>query len=150
MTTPAQPSFLYRSLRILFPAVMLLWCSTASAQVPDYIMKSSDDAFVVEVYHSGTRVKITLQFTDSSQYNYVTIERSIDPVVHFSQCKYLAPDKAKDSKRIYHLEDAYPLSTSQDLFYRIKTVSAEGVTRVYPPVRLPAGTPETKETVKKQ
>ncbi len=148
MTTLAQHSTLRARLRIFLPALLLLLCLVGTAQVPDYIMKSSDDAFVVEVYHSGTRVKITLQFTDSSQYSYVTIERSIDPVIHFSQCKYLTPEKGKDGKRVYHLEDAYPLSTSQDMFYRIKTVSAEGVTRVYPPVRLPAG--EATETVKKQ
>jgi len=34
--------------------------------------------------------------------------------------------------------DVYPLAASEDVYYRVKTVTKEGVSRAYPPVRLPA------------
>jgi hypothetical protein len=40
--------------------------------------------------------------------------------------------------------DVYPLAASEDVYYRVKTVTKEGVTRAYPPVRLPALRDEKK------
>ncbi|MFN8287259.1 MAG: hypothetical protein U0V74_10920 [Chitinophagales bacterium] len=120
-------------------SAVLLFCSSGlRAQVPDYIMQASDGAFFLEVYRSGNSVKLMVQLTNSTEFSYVTIERSLDDLNSFSQCKYFVPTQEKTMHGAIIKEDVYAISSSKDMYYRIKTVSKDGVSRTYPPVRLPA------------
>ncbi len=141
LTTNTYPqSFL----RALFCAGLMLFAVAATnAQVPDYIMQSSDGAFVLEVYRSGNSVKVMVQMSEPAEYSYVTIERSLDDLNSFSQCKYFVPAQEKTLHGAIVKDDVYAISSSKDMYYRIKTVSKDGVSRTYPPVRLPA--PGTEE-----
>lgn len=108
------------------------------SQGNDYFLKSADHEFAMEVSRGEKGIDIALMFSKASQYEYVMIEKSADAQNGFSQCKYIKfNDSANDSVVIVK-RDTYPLTGSEDVFYRVKTITKEGVSRAYPAVRLPA------------
>lgn len=125
-------------LRPALTAVLLMLVGGAFAQTPDYIMQAGDGAFVMEVYRADGSIKLLVQLNNPADYSYITIERSLDNQNSFSQCKYFVPKEEKTVHGAITKDDVYTLSSSKDVYYRIKTVTADGVSRTYPPVRLPA------------
>lgn len=124
--------------------IILLFPTIGVAQNIDYMLKSSDNEIGMSVSREKEGIEIALMFTHASQYEYVVVERSGDALNNFSQIKYIKfNDSANDSVVIVK-RDLYPQTVSNDLYYRVKTISKEGISRVYPSVRLPGLHPNGK------
>lgn len=108
------------------------------AQSSDYSFKSADEQVAMEVSRNAGNIDITLMFSKASDFEYVMIERSADSKNGFSQCKYIKFNESANDSVVIVKRDNYPLGAAADVFYRIKTVTKEGITRTYPAVRLPA------------
>jgi len=83
------------------------------------------------------KVMVALYFTRASQFAYVSIERSMEEKRGFRQCKYIQLGAGVNDSIVLVEHDKYAIPASEDAFYRLKTISIEGVIRTYPPVRLP-------------
>lgn len=95
-----------------------------------------DGEFTMQVARDNQEVKITIHFRDASQYSHATIEKTDELKNEFRQCAYidLKDDNAKNG--VIEKTDKYPRFFSAS-FYRLRTVTKEGIERTYPPVRLP-------------
>mgnify|MGYP001556799556 CR=1 FL=1 len=100
--------------------------------------KSADDEVALDVQRGTGDVKLSLQVKDITQYNHIVIERSAENLNYFGKCKYIlcSSVKMKDGKIVE--SDNYPYSATKDVYYRIKTVTNDGVERAYPAVLLAA------------
>jgi hypothetical protein len=107
-----------------------------TAQSEDYRMQARDEEFTMEVLRDGHQVKIILQFRDASQYKHAMIEKTDEIGHEFRQCAYVALMEEKTPNGVIEKRDRYPRITT-DSFYRLRTVTKEGIERTYPPVRLP-------------
>lgn len=107
------------------------------SQATDYFMKSSDDELAIEVSRGEQSVTIALYFTKASQYESVLIERSDNQQLNFSQCKYIKFNNSANDTVVLSKKDTYPMPFANDIYYRVKTITKDGVTRIYPSVRLP-------------
>jgi len=107
------------------------------SQDNDYSLKSSDGELGMTVSRSEEGIEIALMFSHATQFEYVVIERSSDAMNNFSQIKYIKFNESANDEVVIVKRDTYPLSTSDDVYYRVKTITKEGVSRVYPSVRLP-------------
>lgn len=79
-------------------------------------------------------VKLYILIDDIEQYDQVLIERSDELGTNFSQCKLIIVERAKYSNNYVELIDKYPVSTKMATMYRIKTITPDGIIRMYPPV----------------
>ena len=120
------------------PALLLLTISSAFSQSSDYQLMSSDNEFAMQLFREIDGIDISLLFTKASQFEYISIEKSADALNGFSQCKYIKFNESANDSVLIIKRDVYPLAASEDVYYRVKTVTKEGVSRAYPPVRLPA------------
>ncbi len=109
----------------------------AFSQTSDYSLKSPDHEFAMEVSRGEYGIEIAILFTKASQFEYVTIEKSGDSQNNFGQCKYIKFNESANDSVIIVKRDTYPLTASEDVYYRVKTITKDGVSRVYPAVRLP-------------
>jgi hypothetical protein len=107
------------------------------AQADDYTMRSADNEVGMEVNRGDKYVEVTILLTRASQFDCVMIERSGDAQNNFSQCKYIKFNESANDSVVIVKRDTYPFSPVDDVFYRLKTITKEGVTRIYPSVRLP-------------
>jgi hypothetical protein len=100
--------------------------------------KSVDEEVGLEVQRGNGDVKLNLQVKDITQYHHIVIERSAENPNYFGKCKYISCATAvlKDGKLME--ADRYPYSAAKDVYYRIKTVTNDGVERAYPAVLLAA------------
>ena len=104
----------------------------------NYSFKSGDDEIALEVERSKTEILLHLLVKDLSQYDYVAIERSPETPDNFAKCKYISGSDTL-SRGSYMLEvDRYPYAACKNVYYRIKTVTRDGIERAYPAVFLPA------------
>jgi hypothetical protein len=130
--TPKPGGRLYFLLIILF-----LLPFNPFAQANDYMMKSADNEVGMEVSRNDKGVDIALFFSRASQFEYVAIEKSGDAQNNFSQCKYIKFNESANDSVVIVKRDTYPYSSTEDVFYRLKTITKDGVSRIYPSVRLP-------------
>lgn len=123
---------------------LLLNTVAAVGQSPDYFLKTSDGELAMELSRGSQSINIALFFFKASELEQVIIERSLDSQKNFNQCSYVSfNESAKDSTVIVK-KDIYPISVAGSVFYRVKVVNREGITRTYPSVRLP-GIAEAKD-----
>lgn len=115
----------------------LLFASKAAAQSTDFMLKSPDNEIGMSVSREKDGIEIALMFTHASQYEYVVVERSGDALNNFSQIKYIKFNESANDSVVIVKRDLYPQTLSSDVYYRVKTISKEGISRVYPSVRLP-------------
>lgn len=95
--------------------------------------QSPDDKVAIDVQRSKGDVQLHIQLTEATQYDQLIIERSTDALNYFASCKQLsAPQIKNDNVQV----DKY--ATSKDVYYRVKTISKDGVTRAYPAILLSA------------
>ncbi len=101
-------------------------------------VKSSDDEVALDVQRGSGDVKLALQVKDITQYHHIIIERSAESPNYFGKCKYIlcASVKVTDGKIME--ADRYPYSANKDVYYRIKTITNDGIERAYPAVLLAA------------
>ncbi len=124
-------------------AWLLVFCccavgfNTVFSQAPDFFLKSADDELAIEVSRGEQSVTIALYFIKASQYESVLIERSDNQQLNFSQCKYIKFNDSANDTVVLSKKDTYPMPFANDIYYRVKTITKDGVTRIYPSVRLP-------------
>ena len=99
---------------------------------------SADEEVGLLVERNKTEVVLNLSVKDITQYDHIIVERSADNPNYFGQCKYItcADEKATDGKIVK--VDRFPFPATKDVFYRLKTVTKDGIVRAYPAVLLAA------------
>lgn len=132
-----------KHLTILLLAVILSTAPfTAAAQSAPvdsaFAFKSFDDEVALDVKRETGVVKFLIYIKDASQFNNILIERSAESPNYFGKCRYISTSDMKltDNRMVEY--DRYPYSAAKDVYYRIKTVTKDGVERAYPPVLLAA------------
>ena len=124
--------------RIIICVLFSIWFVQTKAQSTDYKLSSLDGEFTMEVSRDQHEVKIAVQFTDAGQYDHAMIEKTDELKNEFRQCAYIS--LTEDKKPVIEKRDKYPRITT-DSYYRLRTITKEGIERTYPPIRLP-GTKE--------
>lgn len=112
--------------------------SLVNAQNENNAFKSSDDEVSLDVKRGTGDVKLVLQIKDITKYHHIVVERSAESPNYFGKCKYISCASAKITDGKLLEADKYPYSATKDVYYRIKTVSNDGVERAYPAVLLAA------------
>lgn len=100
---------------------------------------TNDGEVVLELERSQQEVIMHILLKDMAQYDHIIIERSGDNVNSFSQCKYISMNSDKpDGTDYFKKSDRFPLPVKSDSYYRIVTVSKDGITKVYPATLMPS------------
>jgi hypothetical protein len=136
---------------IAFIALMIAASLYAQKSVDPYIEKANNavphkfkeikTGATLEVIRDQHAVKIYMLIDDIEQYDEVLVERGDELQKNYSQCKVIQIEKGKYKNNYVELIDQYPLSPKMSNVYRVKTVTSEGITRMYPPVSI-ASLPE--------
>lgn len=105
------------------------------AQDDESTLNSSDDVFYMQVNRVITKVKITLFIKTPAEVAEISIERSDISGNSWGQCKYIEMTNVNAQDTIVSI-DNYPQPASVDVFYRLRLTSKDGITRVYPAVKL--------------
>lgn len=128
-----------RTLLLLF-IVFLAGTSSVLAGNPNgpSTNTSADEEVGLLVERNKTEVVLNLSVKDITQYDHIIVERSADNPNYFGQCKYItcADEKTTDGKIVK--VDRFPFPATKDVFYRLKTVTKDGIVRAYPAVLLAA------------
>ncbi len=106
-----------------------------------YTFKSVDEEVAMDVQRGTGEVKLHILIKDISQYDHIVIERSAESPSYFGKCKYISCSDAKTNNGYMLQVDKYPYSAAKDVYYRIKTVTKDGIERAYPAVLLAAVNP---------
>lgn len=129
--------------RISFPKpILVVICSfvifiSTNAQTTDFFLKSPDGELAIELSREQQSVNIALFISNAQQFESVSIERSLDSQNNFGQCKFIQFNQSAQPNVVIVKKDAFPLTSVDEVYYRVKTISTDGVTRIYPSVRLP-------------
>ena len=113
---------------------------TAGAPKPanavPHAFKELKTGATIEAVREQGAVKVYMLIDDIEQYDQVMVERSDEMQINFSQCKQITIEKGKYKNNYLEVVDRYPLSPKMSNLYRIKTVTADGIMRMYPPVAI--------------
>lgn len=129
--------------KLFFSIVSIGWiCISAGIAAPrvenSASFTSPDEEVALEIKRVGAEVKLHVFVKDISQYDHVLIERSAESPNYFGRCKYFSATNTQ-SKLIDVIEtDKYPYAASKDVYYRIKTITKDGIERAYPSLLLTA------------
>lgn len=104
----------------------------------EYTFKSADDEVALDIERGSGEVLLHLVVKDMAQYDHIIIERSAENTNYFGKCKYISCAEQKTTNGALLEIDKYPYAANKDVYYRIKTVSKDGVERSYPSVLLSA------------
>lgn len=104
----------------------------------NYSFNSVDQEVAMGVERGSGEVKLQILVKDLSQYDHIIIERSAETPNYFGKCKYISCADIKSTDGKFLQLDKYPYSASKDVYYRIKTVTKDGIERAYPAVLLSA------------
>ena len=97
---------------------------------------SSNDVSL-EVERIDANVMVYLFSQNMKNVDMIYVEKSKDPTNGFTRCKTIkVADLLVKSKNYINVVDDNPLSANNDCYYRIRTVTAEGATKIYPAVVL--------------
>lgn len=97
-----------------------------------------ENEFTMSVVREKGDIIITVVFADSLQFEYAAIEREAEFDNNFSQCSYIDYSDVKSHGMKIRRKDNYPYPATSDVLYRLKITMNDGITRIYPPVQLPA------------
>jgi len=114
--------------------------ATGPSATPKHEFKTKDEEVVLEPERGQGSVLLFIQIKDIKQYDHILVERSMnDDPTYFNRIKYidLKEEKVEEGGFMFK-EDKYPVPASKDAYYRIKTVSSDGIARAYPAVLLPS------------
>jgi len=130
--------FIYAAFLIFF-----IGCSDAFAGHPaadkfNYSFKSANDEVGMVVVRGKKDVALHLLVKDMSKYDHIVIERSNEPVKFYNRCKFISCFDATTEKTDLTEIDNRPYDKNANVYYRVKTITKDGIERVYPPVLLPA------------
>src|SRR5258708_3268052 len=104
----------------------------AQDESPKGIYNSVDDEVSLEVQRGTGEVKLLLQIKDINQYHHIMVERSAETPNYFGKCKYISPENLKLIDGKISEADRYPYSATKNVYYRVKTVTNDGIERAYP------------------
>ena len=110
----------------------------ASASVEKHEFKSTEREINFDVERAQGEIALFFQSDVFGTYDEIIVERSFSDVSGFSACKTIEVSQTKIVGGYYKTSDKYPMAGQKDCYYRIKTVSKEGVIKTFPPVLLPA------------
>ena len=137
-----------RSILILVTLVIALQCTYAGTGVANnsapeksnkqWLFKPLANSDVnLEVERIGGEVLLHLYSKAMRNVDMIYVERSSDPTNGFTRCKTVkVNDFLVKSKNYIEATDANPASANMDSYYRIRTVTATGETKIYPVVGL--------------
>jgi hypothetical protein len=102
-----------------------------------HAFKDPNAEVALEIERNKSEVVLHVLAQDMAQYDHIIIERSGNGGEFFSQVKYIQTEGAdiEDGNYVFRA-DKYPLPSNVDSYYRIKTVSKDGITRTFPSVAL--------------
>lgn len=114
-------------------AAMMVVFSFANSEAS---FSSTDEEVSMQVERGKGEVLLHLTVKDMSKYDHILIERSSNNQNYFGQCKYITCSEEKTVNGMLTKVDKYPFPATNDVFYRVKTVTKDGISRAYPPVML--------------
>lgn len=123
------------TLLCLLLANIALCSFNLQAQDDESMLNSSDDVFFMQVKREVTKVKIMVFVKDPKEVEEISIERSDISGNSWGQCKFIEMAQVNANDTIVSI-DSYPQPASVDIFYRLRLTSKDGITRVYPAVKL--------------
>lgn len=121
------------SLNFFVLSLLLLFAYTADGQ--EYVYVSSDSTVQMEVKRENKAIIVSLIFKRDSQLERLVIERSVQPTTGFTQCRYLKTNNSAGEVITLSFRDNFA-SYIQEYYYRLKTISLDGIERSYPPLHL--------------
>ena len=121
-------------------AVLVSSSSTyaTSAPVEKHEFKSTEREINFDIERAQGEIALFFQSDVFGSYDEIIVERSFSDVSGFSACKTIEVSQTKIVDGYYKTSDKYPMAGQKDCYYRIKTVSKEGVIKTFPPVLLSA------------
>ena len=108
------------------------------AETSVYSFNSTDEEVAMNVLRGTGEVKLNILVKDLAQYDHIIIERSAETPNYFGKCKYISMSDVKSENGQMVQLDKYPYSATKDVYYRIKTITKDGIERAYPAVLLAA------------
>lgn len=97
----------------------------------------SDNDVSLELERLGGNVQLYLFSQNMKGVDLIYVEKSKDPTNGFTRCKTVkVSDHLVKSKNYISVVDDSPYDSNTDSYYRIRTVSASGATKIYPVVDL--------------
>ena len=91
----------------------------------------------LEVERISGEVLMHLYSKTMTKVDMIYVEKSNDPTKGFNSCKAVkVADLLIKSKTYIEVSDATPSAANTDTYYRIRTVTASGETKVYPAIEL--------------
>lgn len=131
--------------RLFIPGLFLLALKVQGQTVPIAQLQSESNSFVpvdsefaMQVSRINNEVIISISFNDSLVFDYAAIERKAEFNGEFSQCKYISYEEVKTKGRRMLKKDTYAYAGANDVLYRLKLVTKDGVERIFPAINLPA------------
>jgi|GEM_PF-3822981 len=107
--------------------------AATSAQKQWLFKPISTNDVSLELERLGGNVQLYLYSQNMKGVDMIYIERSKDPSVGFVRCKTVkVSDHLAKSKNYINVVDDSPYDSNTDSYYRIRTVTSTGATRVYP------------------
>lgn len=134
---------LYLTFGLLIASVTLVLAGNPTANTNtgsntnEHTFKRDGDV-ALDVERINGKVNIHIKAVDVKQYETIIIERGAGETAHFSRVKYIVPSKDGINSDYFVKEDSYPMSAKADSYYKITTISKDGVERSYPPIQLPS------------
>jgi hypothetical protein len=133
-------------MRWIFKCLLVILAINAQCQtapIPQLQSESNsfvpaDSEFVMQVSRINNEVIISITFNDSLIFDYAAIERKAEFNGEFSQCKYIPYAEVKTKGRHQVKKDIYAYAGANDVLYRLKLVTNDGVERIFPAINLPA------------
>lgn len=122
-------------------AIAFFTCAFAEGpggDTPNLRFKSTDEELSFDVERGKGEVLMHLLVKDLTQYHHIVIERSAETANYFGKCKYISCADQTTKDGYIQEADRFPYSPAKDVYYRVKTVTNDGVERAYPPVLLAA------------
>lgn len=134
--------------RIFFPVLALFFLNTALRAQSDptgsylqelnkllpHKFKELKVGATLEAVREQNTVKLYMLVDDVEQYEQIIVERCGEQQNNFARCKVVQVQKGKYKNNYVEVTDQYPLPPKMTNQYRIKTITSEGITRMFPPV----------------
>lgn len=146
MRKQMQNKYIMKKLIQVFAVLALAGLNGAFAGTPaentavnSFSYSSPDNEVSFNIERGKGEVKINIMLMHLSNYDHIIIEKSNETMDNFGKCKYISCSELKQTGNVATcaLTDNYPYTCTKDVYYRIKTVSKDGIARAYAPLLLP-------------
>lgn len=127
------------TLSIMIVALGLSSKTYASTPPSDkHEFKTTDREINFDIERKSGEVELYFQSAAFKEYDEILVERCQADNGIYSVCKTIEISQLKIAGDYYKTSDKYPMTAQKDCYYRIKTVSKEGIMKTFPPVLLTA------------